>query len=79
MGSGRITEMDRTGVEICILSLTAPGIQAIPNASQAITLARRANDYLAEHIAKHSQRLKGFAALSMHDPQVAARELTRCV
>jgi hypothetical protein len=40
MGMGRIAEMDRGGVEFCILSLTAPGIQAIPNVSQAIAMAR---------------------------------------
>jgi 2,3-dihydroxybenzoate decarboxylase len=79
MGSERIAEMDRGGVEFCILSLTAPGIQAIPNVAQAIATARRANDHLAEHVAKHPNRLKGFAALPMQDPQIAARELTRCI
>lgn len=79
VGSGRIAEMDRGGLEICILSLVSPGIQVIPGSSQAIALARRANDYLAEHIAKYPKRLKGFAALPMQDPQAAAQELTRCV
>jgi predicted TIM-barrel fold metal-dependent hydrolase len=79
MGSGRIAEMDRGGVEISILSHVAAGIQAIPNTSQAIALARRANDYLAEHIAKYPKRLQGFAALPLQDPKAAAQELTRCV
>jgi predicted TIM-barrel fold metal-dependent hydrolase len=79
IGSGRIAEMDRGGVELCILSLGAPGIQAIPGMSQAIALSRRSNDYLAEHIAKYPKRLKGFAALPLQDPQAAAQELTRCV
>ena len=79
VGSARIAEMDRGGLEISILSLGAPGIQAIPGASQAVALARRANDYLAEHIAKYPKRLKGFAALPLQDPQAAAQELTRCV
>lgn len=79
VGSGRIADMDRGGVQLCILSLTAPGIQAIPNVSQAIDLSRRANDYLAEHISQYPKRMKGFAALPMQDPQAAARELTRCV
>ena len=79
MGSGRIAEMDRGGVELCILSLVNPGIQAIPNISQAIATARRSNDYLAEHLAKYPKRLKGFAALPLQDPQAAAEELTRCV
>jgi 2,3-dihydroxybenzoate decarboxylase len=79
IGSGRLAEMDRGGVETCILSLGAPGVQAVPGISQAIILARRANDYLAEHIAKYPKRLKGFAALPLQDPQAAAQELTRCV
>ena len=79
IGTRRIAEMDRGRVEFCILSLTAPGIQAISDVSQAITLAPRANDHLAEHIAKYPNRMKGFAALPMQDPQAASRELTRCV
>jgi gamma-resorcylate decarboxylase len=79
VGSGRIAEMDRGGVEICILSLTAPGIQAVPNITQAIAQARRTNDYLAENVAKNPKRLKGFATLPLQDPDAAAQELTRCV
>lgn len=79
MGSGRLAEMDRGGVELSILSLPGPGIQAIPNSSQAVATAQRSNDYLAERIAKYPKRLKGFAALPLQDPQAAAQELTRCV
>jgi len=79
MGTGRIAEMDRGGVEICILSLVAPGIQGISDPVQAIAIARKANDYLAEHVSKNPKRLKGFAALPLQDPQAAAEELTRCV
>ena len=79
IGSGRIAEMDRGGVELCILSLVAPGIQGMPDTSQAIAMARRANDYLAEHVANNPKRLKGFAALPLQDPQAASQELTRCV
>lgn len=79
IGSGRIAEMDRGGVELCILSFVAPGIQAIPNSSEAVSTAHRANDHLAEGIAKYPKRLKGFAAIPLQDPQAAAQELTRCV
>jgi 2,3-dihydroxybenzoate decarboxylase len=79
LGSGRLAEMDRGGLESCILSLVSPGIQAVPIVAQAIATSRRANDYLAEHIAKYPKRLKGFAALPLQDPQAAAQELTRCV
>jgi len=79
LGSGRTAEMDRGGVEVCIISLVGPGIQAIPNTAQAVEVARRANDHLAENISKNPKRLKGFAALPMQDPNIAAQELTRCV
>src|SRR3984893_12912718 len=79
LGSGRIAEMDRGGLDVCILSLTAPGVQAIPNVKEAIAQARRTNDYLAENIAKNPKRLKVFATLPLQDPDAAAQELTRCV
>jgi len=71
--------MDRGGLDVCILSLVGPGIQAIPNVSQAVSIASQANDHLAEQIAKNPKRFKGFAALPLQDPQAAAEELTRCV
>lgn len=80
LGSGRIAEMDRGGVERCILSESGPAsIQTVLKTSEAVDKSRRSNDYLAEHIAKYPKRLKGFAALPMQDPQAAAQELTRCV
>jgi predicted TIM-barrel fold metal-dependent hydrolase len=80
LGSGRIAEMDRTGLELCILSESGPAsIQTVPKTSEAIAKSQRSNDYLAEHIAKFPKRLKGFAALPMQDPEAAAQELTRCV
>src|SRR5262245_49571229 len=39
LGSGRIAEMDRGGVDVCIVSLVGPGIQAIPNPNQAVDVA----------------------------------------
>lgn len=79
LGSRRIADMDRGGLDICILSLGAPGVQSVPDISRAIELSRRANDFLAESIAKNPKRLKGFAALPLQNPQAAAQELRRCV
>lgn len=79
VGSGRIAEMDRGGVELCILSHIAAGVQAVPSPSEAVALSRRMNDYLAERVAKYPKRLRGFAALPLQDPQAAAHELVRCV
>jgi gamma-resorcylate decarboxylase len=75
----RLREMDRHGVEMMILSLNAPAIQAIPDAARADEIARKANDYLAEQVAKRSERFQGLAALPMQDPELAANELSRCV
>jgi predicted TIM-barrel fold metal-dependent hydrolase len=71
--------MDRGGLDICVLSLVGDGIQAIPDVSQAIRVARQANDHLAEQIARNPKRFKGFAALPLQDPHAAAQELTRCI
>jgi len=74
-----LAEMDAAGIEISVLSLNAPLIQAIPNVSQAIETARRGNDFLAEEVAKNPSRFLAFAALPMQDPDAASKELTRCV
>jgi len=75
----RLAEMDELGMEMMILSLNAPTIQAIPDRRLAIDVARRANDFLAEQVVKRRDRFAAFAALPMQDPDEAARELTRCV
>jgi 2,3-dihydroxybenzoate decarboxylase len=75
----RLRFMDASGVELMILSLNAPAVQAIHDVKRAINVAREANDILAAEIAKRPDRFKGFAALPMQDPDEAARELTRCV
>jgi gamma-resorcylate decarboxylase len=75
----RLRQMDEHGMEMMILSLNAPAVQAIPDAKKAHEIARRANDFLAEQIARRPQRFQGFAALAMQDPDMASRELERCV
>ncbi|MCB2084876.1 MAG: amidohydrolase [Sphingomonadaceae bacterium] len=75
----RLREMDENGIEMMILSLNAPAVQAIPDTGKAIEIAMRANDYLAEQVVKRPDRFQGFAALPMQDPDAAARELQRCI
>jgi predicted TIM-barrel fold metal-dependent hydrolase len=75
----RLREMDANGVEMMLLSLNAPAIQAITDRTRAAQLARRANDYLAEEVARRPDRFQGFAALPMQDPDAAAEELARCM
>jgi predicted TIM-barrel fold metal-dependent hydrolase len=75
----RLRLMDSYGVEKMILSLNAPAIQAILDARRANELAQRANDALAAEVAKNPDRFDGFAALPMQDPDLAIRELQRCI
>ena len=79
MQERRLREMDDNGMEMMILSLNAPAIQAIHNRSQAIDMAKRANDFLAEQVALRPNRFQGFAALPMQDPEAATQELERCM
>lgn len=74
----RLRAMDAGGIEMQVVSLTAPSLQNIP-ATVAADLARRANDRLAESVAQHSDRLKAFAALPTSDPDAATLELERCI
>lgn len=75
----RLRLMDAHGMEMMLLSLNAPTVQAMPDPKKADEVARRANDYLAEQVAKRPDRFQGLAALPMQDPELATRELQRCV
>jgi gamma-resorcylate decarboxylase len=75
----RLGLMDKHGVEMMILSLNAPAVQAIPDARQAYEVARKANDFLAEQVKKRPDRFQALAALPMQDPTLAIRELQRCI
>jgi len=75
----RLALMDKHGIEMMVVSLNAPAVQAIPDPKKAVEVARRANDALAEQIAKRPDRFQGLAALAMQDPDAAIKELERCV
>ncbi len=75
----RLRLMDAHGMELMLLSLNAPAVQAVADPARAAALAERANDYLAEEVAKRPDRFQGLAALPMQDPEAATRELERCV
>lgn len=78
-GSLRLEAMDKAGIDLCVLSVTTPGVQAETDAAAAIRLARQANDRLAAEVARQPRRYAGFAHLPMQNPAVAANELERCV
>lgn len=75
----RLRQMDATGLEMTLLSLNAPAVQAIPDAKMANEIAMRANDFLAEQVAKRPERFQGFSALPMQDVDMAIREMERSI
>ncbi|HEY8579876.1 MAG TPA: amidohydrolase family protein [Beijerinckiaceae bacterium] len=79
MQEGRLRQMDAHGMEMMLLSLNAPTVQAVCDPVAADELARRANDFLAEQVARRPDRFQGLAALPLQDPDRASRELERCV
>ena len=76
IGEKRIHDMDISGIDKMVLSLTAPGVQ-IFDAATANSLAISTNDQLAEAIKKHPDRFAGLAAVAPQDPKAAAKEMER--
>ena len=84
---GRLTElhgerlalMDQHGIEMMVVSLNAPAVQAVPDTKKAVALARRANDALASEVAKRQDRFQALAAVARQDPDAAIAELERAV
>ena len=72
----RIEDMDRTGIDVEVLSLSTPNVYFAPPERQA-EVARLVNDAYAELAARHPTRFKGFASIPMDDPDAALRELER--
>jgi 2,3-dihydroxybenzoate decarboxylase/5-carboxyvanillate decarboxylase len=78
IGAGRLADMDANGVDMHLLSLTAPGVQMF-DADTATELATIANDQLAAVIARHPTRFAGLASFAPHSPKRAVREMERAV
>ena len=75
---GRLRDMDENGVDMHLLSLTAPGVQMF-DADTALDLSRLANDRLAEVISRHPDRFAGLGAVAPQSPKRAAREMERAI
>ena len=75
---GRLAAMEQTGMDVQVLSLTAPGLQSL-EPGQAVALQTASNDVLADVVAGRPDRFQGFATLATPDASAAARELDRAV
>jgi 5-carboxyvanillate decarboxylase len=72
----RLADMDATGIDKQILSLTAPGAQVFDK-DRGVAMATLANDRLAEACRRHPDRFAGLTAIAPQDPAHAAKEIER--
>ena len=78
LGDERLAAMDDTGLDVQVLSLTAPGLQSLAP-GEATALQTRSNDLLIDTVRSRPDRFQGFATLATSAPDAAARELERMV
>ncbi|MFM9972908.1 MAG: amidohydrolase family protein [Burkholderiales bacterium] len=74
----RVREMDEAGIDIQVLSHGSPSTQR-GDAQTMVSVARGANDRLAQIVKAHPTRFAAFAQIPTPDPEAAADELERCV
>lgn len=77
LGERRLADMDATGIDVAILSLTSPGVQPLLDADEAKGMVSRANDYLAERCQAHPTRFVGMTSIAPQDPEWSAAEIRR--
>ncbi|HXQ71303.1 MAG TPA: amidohydrolase family protein [Pyrinomonadaceae bacterium] len=76
--SKRLEDMDRTGIDVEVVSLSTPNV-FFADAEHQPQVARMINDSYAELIATHPKRFKGFASIPMDAPDAALTELHRAI
>ncbi len=78
--ASQLQAMDVEGIDVAVLFRTLPVI-CIDDLEPdfAIALCRAWNDWVTDFRALDSDRMHAAALLTLHDPQLAAHELRRCV
>jgi len=75
----RLEEMDHAGVSMQVLSTVPVMFSYWAKPADALDLSRRLNDHIAEVVRANPTRFTGLATIPLQDPDLAARELERCV
>jgi aminocarboxymuconate-semialdehyde decarboxylase len=75
----RIEECDREKISTQVLSTVPVMFSYWAKPADALDLSRRLNDHIAKVVHDHPTRFAGLATIPLQDPDLAARELERCV
>jgi predicted TIM-barrel fold metal-dependent hydrolase len=75
----RLQEMDKNEIAYQILIPGSNGTEGILDKNEALEICKRHNESVAEVVSQYPTRFKAYAALPLQAPELAAKELERCL